>query len=104
MASPCCFAVSSKTVKTLRPATVEFYQPNIRANFGAPMRQSRFAATVVAIAPMPMNDEEEYVRRPLAYREEAFLQSADSRPLRILSEYLWPLSHFQEERIQDTVV
>ncbi|MBV9082280.1 MAG: TIGR00730 family Rossman fold protein [Acidobacteriaceae bacterium] len=47
---------------------------------------------------------EEYIRRPLAYREEAFLQSPDSRPLRILSEYLWPLSHFHEEKIQDTVV
>ncbi len=46
----------------------------------------------------------EHLRRPLAYREEAFLQSPDSRPLRILSEYLWPLSHFQEEKIQDTVV
>jgi len=44
------------------------------------------------------------VRRPLAYREEAFLQSPDSRPLRILSEYLWPLAHFQEEKIQDTIV
>jgi uncharacterized protein (TIGR00730 family) len=44
------------------------------------------------------------VRRPLAYREEAFLESPDSRPLRILSEYLWPLSHFQEEKIHDTIV
>src|SRR3954449_12484469 len=44
------------------------------------------------------------LKRPLAYREEAFLQSPDSRPLRILSEYLWPLSHFQSEKIQDTVV
>ncbi len=43
-------------------------------------------------------------RRPVAYREEAFLQSPESRPLRILSEYLWPLAHFQEERIQDTIV
>jgi uncharacterized protein (TIGR00730 family) len=43
-------------------------------------------------------------RRPLAYREEAFLQSPESRPLRILSEYLWPLSHFQEEKVQDTIV
>jgi uncharacterized protein (TIGR00730 family) len=43
-------------------------------------------------------------RRPLAYREEAFLQSPDSRPLRILSEYLWPLSHFHDEKIQDTIV
>jgi uncharacterized protein (TIGR00730 family) len=48
----------------------------------------------------PPND----CRRPLAYREEAFLQSPDSRPLRFLSEYLWPLSHFQEEKIQDTIV
>jgi uncharacterized protein (TIGR00730 family) len=44
------------------------------------------------------------LRRPLAYREEAFLQSPDSRSLRILSEYLWPLAHFQEEKIQDTIV
>jgi uncharacterized protein (TIGR00730 family) len=42
--------------------------------------------------------------RSLAYREEAFLQSPESRPLRILSEYLWPLAHFQEENIQDTIV
>ena len=43
-------------------------------------------------------------RQPLAYREEAFLKSPDSRSLRILSEYLWPLSHFHEEKIQDTIV
>jgi uncharacterized protein (TIGR00730 family) len=43
-------------------------------------------------------------RRLPAYREESFLRSADSRPLRILSEYLWPLSHFQEEKVQDTIV
>ena len=43
-------------------------------------------------------------RRPVAYREEAFLQSPESRPLRFLSEYLWPLAHFQEERIHDTIV
>ncbi|MBV8069685.1 MAG: LOG family protein [Acidobacteriaceae bacterium] len=53
---------------------------------------------------MPSQFEVQDLRRPLAYREEAFLQSPESRPLRILSEYLWPLSHFQEERIQDTVV
>ncbi len=44
------------------------------------------------------------IRPPLAYRQEAFLRSPDSRPLRILAEYLWPLSHFQEENIHDTVV
>lgn len=46
----------------------------------------------------------EAFRCPVAYREEAFLQSPESRPLRILSEYLWPLAHFQDEKIQDTIV
>jgi SLOG cluster4 family len=50
------------------------------------------------------NQPPNQLRRPLAYREEAFLQSPDSRPLRILSEYLWPLSHFHDEKIKDTVV
>lgn len=43
-------------------------------------------------------------RRPLAYKNEEFLDSADARPLRILSEYLEPLSHFRKERIRDTIV
>ncbi len=43
-------------------------------------------------------------RRPKAYKNEAFLESADARPLRILSEYLEPLSHFRHERIRDTIV
>jgi hypothetical protein len=53
---------------------------------------------------IPLLSEDVALRRPLAYREEAFLQSPDSRPLRILSEYLWPLAHFQEEKIHDTIV
>jgi uncharacterized protein (TIGR00730 family) len=43
-------------------------------------------------------------RRPKAYNNEAFLDTADARPLRILSEYLEPLSHFREQRIRDTIV
>ncbi len=43
-------------------------------------------------------------RRPKAYKNEAFLDSADARPLRILSEYLEPLSHFRRQKIRDTVV
>jgi hypothetical protein len=54
--------------------------------------------------PVPLPAEDVPLRRPLAYREEAFLQSPESRPLRILSEYLWPLAHFQEEKIHDTIV
>jgi len=40
----------------------------------------------------------------VAYKNEEFLDSADARPLRILSEYLEPLSHFRRERIRDTIV
>jgi uncharacterized protein (TIGR00730 family) len=43
-------------------------------------------------------------RRPVAYRNEAFLDSPDARALRILSEYLEPLSHFRDENVQDTIV
>lgn len=40
----------------------------------------------------------------VAYRNDAFLDSEDARPLRILAEYLEPLQVFQRERIADTVV
>jgi len=43
-------------------------------------------------------------RRALAYKNEAFIDSPDARPLRILSEYLEPLSHFRREKIKDTIV
>ncbi len=41
---------------------------------------------------------------PLAYQNEAFLNSPDGRILRLLSEYSEPLSRFRREQIQDTVV
>jgi uncharacterized protein (TIGR00730 family) len=40
----------------------------------------------------------------LAYQNESFLDSPDGRVLRILSEYIEPLSRFRREQIQDTVV
>jgi uncharacterized protein (TIGR00730 family) len=43
-------------------------------------------------------------RLPLAYKNEEFLDSPDARPLRIISEYLEPLSHFRREKIRDTIV
>jgi uncharacterized protein (TIGR00730 family) len=43
--------------------------------------------------------------RPLlAYKNEKFLDSPDARSLRIVSEYLYPLSHFRKEKVQDTIV
>ena len=41
---------------------------------------------------------------PLAYNNESFLASPDGRILRLLSEYIEPLSRFRREQIQDTVV
>ena len=41
---------------------------------------------------------------PLAYRNLEFLDTPDARALRILSEYLYPLSHFRKEKVHDTIV
>ena len=41
---------------------------------------------------------------PLAYQDEAFLDSTEARPIRILAEYLDPLRRFKLHNIQDTVV
>ena len=41
---------------------------------------------------------------PLAYENSKFLNGPDGRVLRILAEYLEPLSRFRRERIQDTIV
>jgi uncharacterized protein (TIGR00730 family) len=40
----------------------------------------------------------------LAYKNEAFLDSSEARPIRILGEYLEPLDHFRREHVHDTVV
>jgi uncharacterized protein (TIGR00730 family) len=40
----------------------------------------------------------------LAYKNEAFLDGDDGRPIRILAEYLEPLAAFRRERVQDTIV
>ncbi|MGH9558601.1 MAG: TIGR00730 family Rossman fold protein [Bryobacteraceae bacterium] len=51
------------------------------------------------------NDEDFRQGHPLlAYRNGSFLDSPDARALRILSEYLYPLSHFRHEKIKDTIV
>jgi uncharacterized protein (TIGR00730 family) len=43
-------------------------------------------------------------RIPLGYRDEEFLDTPDARPIRILSEYLHPLTHFRKEKVRDTIV
>ncbi|MFB3812479.1 MAG: TIGR00730 family Rossman fold protein [Terriglobales bacterium] len=53
-----------------------------------------------------MKDKENngITRAPLAYENPAFINGPDARVLRILAEYLEPLSRFRREQIQDTVV
>lgn len=41
---------------------------------------------------------------PLAYKDDAFVDSDEARPLRILAEYLQPLEAFERERVCGTVV
>ena len=43
-------------------------------------------------------------QQPLAYLNPEFLESAEGRPIRIISEYLEPLRRFKDQKIQDTVV
>jgi hypothetical protein len=53
---------------------------------------------------MPDKPTPKPFRSPLAYENPKFLNGADGRPLRILSEYSEPLTRFRRERVQDTVV
>jgi uncharacterized protein (TIGR00730 family) len=50
------------------------------------------------------DDNHNLPRPPLAYKNDDFLRGPDARPLRIISEYLEPLSHFRRQRIRDTIV
>ena len=43
-------------------------------------------------------------RQPKAYHNARFLESRDARAIRILSEYLEPLSRFERSEVQDTIV
>src|SRR5262249_7192954 len=43
-------------------------------------------------------------RQPKAYQDRRFLESKDARALRILAEYLEPLSRFRRHGVQDTIV
>ncbi len=63
------------------------------------------AAEVPPRAVIPGNGEPAPLERaPLAYENLSFLNSADGRLIRIVSEFLEPLARFRREQIQDTVV
>src|SRR5436190_19376312 len=45
-----------------------------------------------------------HTNRQVAYLNDKFLNSPDARAIRILAEFLEPLSHFRREKVRDTVV
>jgi hypothetical protein len=46
----------------------------------------------------------QHERPPKAYMNQRYLESRDARALRILSEYLEPLSRFNRQHVNDTIV
>ncbi|HSS28859.1 MAG TPA: hypothetical protein VLL50_12995, partial [Usitatibacter sp.] len=40
----------------------------------------------------------------LSYQDASFMEGDDARPLRILAEYIAPMSAFQRAHISDTIV
>ena len=40
----------------------------------------------------------------IAYRDPAFLDSEEARPVRILAEYIEPLEAFRRAHVHDTIV
>jgi hypothetical protein len=48
--------------------------------------------------------KQKLLKAPKAYKNPGFLASRDARPLRILSEFLEPLSRFNYYNVKDTIV
>ncbi|MEW6062336.1 MAG: lysine decarboxylase, partial [Bacteroidota bacterium] len=48
--------------------------------------------------------KQKLVKAPKAYKNAAFLGGKDARPIRILSEFLEPLSRFTYYNVKDTIV
>ena len=90
---------SAPTAQPKANASPERQQP---AGSGIPNAGEAAATPVAKLpgngAPPPL------ARAPLAYENSGFLNSADGRLIRIVSEFMEPLARFRRERIQDTVV
>jgi len=70
-----------------------------------PGREQGQAGAAVPVATIPVNDAPPLLAAaPLAYENLSFLNSADGRLIRIVSEYMEPLARIRREQVQDTVV
>ena len=54
--------------------------------------------------PTPPPPPEPALGPPLAYRDDAFLDSDEGRPIRIITEYLQPLRALRLQKVHDTIV
>ena len=72
---------------------------------GDPGKDQEKAKPAIPVATIPGNGAPLPLKAaPLAYENLSFLNSADGRPIRIVSEYLEPLARIRREKILDTVV
>jgi hypothetical protein len=72
---------------------------------GSGVRDQKATEAAVPTAVIPGNGAPPALDcAPLAYENSSFLNSADGRLIRIVSEYMEPLARFRREQIQDTVV
>jgi uncharacterized protein (TIGR00730 family) len=72
---------------------------------GTAVREQGTSGAAVPAAVIPGNGAPPPLESaPLAYENSGFLNSADGRLIRIVSEYMEPLARFRREQIQDTVV
>ena len=67
-------------------------------------REQGTASVPAAVIPVNGAPTPPLESAPLAYENSEFLNSADGRLIRIVSEYMEPLARFRREQIQDTVV
>src|ERR1700752_3798546 len=78
---------------------------NGAASAAKPTTDSPQTSSIPAPAKIPGNGAPPpLARAPLAYENPTFLNSADGRLIRIVSEFMEPLARFRREKIQDTVV
>ena len=102
--------MKDKEKRTVPPAAAgmnkrkEAQDPVNRPESGIASHPAADSATA-SIAVIPGNGAPPPLERaPLAYENSGFLNSADGRLIRIVSEFLEPLARFRREQIQDTVV
>jgi uncharacterized protein (TIGR00730 family) len=88
---------SDKQTGDRQPAAINAAAEKVSADSAVPKGSTSIPAPTIKTPP-PLQVA------PLAYENPTFLNSADGRLIRIVSEYLEPLARFRREQIQDTVV